>query len=342
MTGLTRRAVIAAVVALVLMGAAAGGFLYAFDRPGPLAGRAIVVVPKGSGLTGVAGLLERHGIISNGLLFRLGVRLAGRQGQLRAGEFDFPGGISARGVMEILVSGRTVVRKLTIPEGSTTAQVVDRLIHAYGLKGAVGPQPAEGTLLPDTYHYSYGDTRAELIDRMERAMLDTVPRLWPGRDDGLPLTSPRQAVILASIVERETGLARERPLIAGVFMNRLRRNMPLQSDPSVAYGIAVAEAVHDRVLRRPLSRADLMRASPYNTYLNRGLPSEAIANPGRAALEAVMHPAANRFLYFVANGNGGHLFAKTLDEHNRNVRRWRRIRDRRRASPPAVPAPLRP
>ncbi len=324
-----RRLGLAALTAAVIGGVGVAALFSALDRPGPLGGPAIVVVPKGKGLGPIAGLLEKQGVISSALVFVAGVRLTGNQGRLRAGEFEFPAGVTPRGAMEVLISGATVVRKLTIPEGATTAQVI-RLLHGgYGLMGELLRTPEEGALLPDTYHYSYGDARDELISRMEQAMVDETTRLWRSRAPGSLLTSPQEAIILASIVERETALGAERPLIAAVFLNRLRRGMALQSDPTVAYGAALREAVPDRVLRRPLTRADLAAPGPYNTYLNKGLPPQPISNPGRASIEAVLHPAKTKALYFVADGNGGHVFSDSLDEHNRNVRRWRRIRKQR-------------
>ncbi|MDH3240507.1 MAG: endolytic transglycosylase MltG [Alphaproteobacteria bacterium] len=329
-----RRLGFAALAAAILAGVGLAILYSALDRPGPLGGPAIVVVPKGKGLASIADLLERHRVVASAYVLRAGVRLTGNQGWLRAGEYEFPAGISPRGVIEVLVGGRTVVRKLTIPEGATTAQALRILRGAYGLQGELPRTPEEGSLLPDTYHYSYGDQRHELVERMEQAMVEVTTRLWQGRARDVPLNSPQEAVILASIVERETALGTERPLIAGVFINRLKRDMALQSDPTVAYGVALNEAVPDRVLRRPLTRADLSAPSPYNTYANKGLPPLPIANPGRAALEAVLHPAATKALYFVADGNGGHVFSNTLAEHNRNVRRWRRILKRRRATAP--------
>lgn len=327
-----RRLGLAALVVAVLCGAALTALHVALDRPGPLGGPAILVIPKGKGVSTIAELMEKNGIISSALVFRAGVRMTGNQGRLKAGEFEFPAGVTPRGAMEVLISGRTVVRKLTIPEGATTAQAL-RLLHgAYGLEGNLAQTPEEGALLPDTYHYSYGDSRQEMVARMEQAMVELMTRLWPRRDKSVPLSSPQDAVILASIVERETAVASERPLIAGVFVNRLKRGMPLQSDPTVAYAAALREAVPDRVLRRPLTRADLDARDPYNTYVNKGLPPDPIANPGRAALEAVLHPAQTKALYFVADGNGGHAFATTLAEHNRNVRRWRRILKRRKGN----------
>ncbi|MFM2129856.1 MAG: hypothetical protein RL477_1402 [Pseudomonadota bacterium] len=302
-----------------------GVLFHEFDAPGPHGGPTIVVVPKGIGVSGIADLLARQGVLQSALVFKAGVRVTGAAAGLRAGEYEFPGRASARDVMDVLRSGKTVVRKLTAPEGTTTPQIMALVTAAHGMDGLVGPMPEEGALLPDTYHYSWGDRRVDMVGRMERAMSETVARLWRGRAPGVALNSPDDAVILASIVERETGKAEERALIAGVFYNRLRLGMPLQSDPTVAYGRALAEGIPERTLGRALSRKDLETPDSFNTYLNRGLPPEPICNPGLAALTAVLHPARTEALYFVADGNGGHAFARTLEEHNRNVRRWREL-----------------
>lgn len=330
-----RRLGIAVLIAVTLGSIGYAALQNAFDRPGPLSGQVRLVVPKGDGVARIAKLLQQHGVLSSSFLFVVGVRLSGNQGRLRAGEYDFPSRVSARGVMELLRAGRTVVRKLTIPEGTTTARVLELLKSAYGLRGRIDAAPGEGMLMPDTYHYAFGDQRVQLIARMEAAMGKEIARLWPTRSKGLALRSPREAVILASIVERETALGKERPMIAGVFFNRIKRGMALQSDPTVAYGVALKEGVPDRVLRRPLTRADLAAPGAYNTYLNKGLPPKPIANPGRAAIMAVLHPAQTKALYFVADGKGGHAFASNLADHNRNVRRWRRyLRQRRNAIQP--------
>lgn len=326
---------LAAIAVLIL-----GLLFHAFDKPGALAGPAIVVVPKGAGVSTIARLLVRHGIMRDAMVFEAGVLLTGNTAAMRAGEYEFPGHASARDIMDILRSGKTLVRRLTVPEGMTSVQVVGLVGAAYGLAGDPGPIPSEGALLPDTYHYSYGDTRREMIGRMTRAMDQMLTNLWRNRAPNLPLTSPHEALVLASIVEKETGKPDERALIAGVFHNRLKRKMILQSDPTVAYGAALAEGIPERVLGRALTRADLKRPGPYNTYRNRGLPPGAIANPGRAALNAVLHPATTDALYFVADGSGGHVFAKTLDAHNRNVRRWRRLRDGALRNIPMNSAPL--
>jgi UPF0755 protein len=295
----------------------------------------LVVVPKGAGVSAIGDLMVRHGIVRSTLVFGAGARITGNAGALRAGEYQIPARASARTVMEILRSGKTYVRRLTAPEGTTTAQVVNLVAAAYGLVGEIGTTPTEGALLPNTYHYSWGDRRRDMIAGMERAMTETVASLWRERAEGLPIRTPREAVILASIVEKETGKPEERALIASVFYNRLRLGMALQSDPTVAYGRAVAAENPERVLGRPLTRKDLETPDPFNTYLNRGLPPQPICNPGRAALLAVLHPAPTDALYFVADGSGGHVFAKTLDEHNRNVARWRLLRDGRQPAPAA-------
>jgi len=307
------------VVALLLAG---GWYVWVQDRfeaPGPAAVETTVILPKGAGVAGVAGALAEAGVIREPLLFRIGVRLAGRDRDLKAGEYAFPAGASARQVMEIVAGGRTVVHRLTVPEGLTSRQILELVAQAEALEGAVGALPPEGALLPETYHFSRGDSRAALVERMAADMQAAVAALWAGRDEGLPLDSPAQMVTLASIVEKETGVAAERPRIAGVFVNRLRQGMRLQSDPTVVYALTQGAGP----LGRELTRADLAVDSPYNTYAKPGLPPGPIANPGRAALEAVAHPLATEELYFVADGTGGHAFARTLDEHNRNVAKWR-------------------
>jgi UPF0755 protein len=223
-------------------------------------------------------------------------------------------------VLSLLREGRTVVRHLTIPEGLTTVEILALLDDAPGLSGDRSP-PAEGTLLPETYNYSWGDSRAGMMARMQKAMAETLAKLWASRAAGLPLATPEAAVTLASLVEKETALAAERPRVAGVFVNRLRLGMRLQSDPTVVYALTAGKGP----LGRELTRADLEVPSPYNTYRIDGLPPGPIANPGRAAIAAALQPLASRELYFVADGSGGHAFASTLEEHNRNVTRWRKL-----------------
>lgn len=311
-------------VFLALLSAAAAGFALRawedFNAPGPLAEERRVVVPKGTGLAPLADLLTERGVLRHPLAFRAFVIVVGAQHRLKAGEYAFPAAISAASVRDLLVAGRTVVRRLTVPEGLTTAAVLDLVRGADGLVGEP-PDPGEGRLLPETYHYSYGDSRAGLVARMQRAMDKALAALFRDRPAGSPLNSEAELLTLASIVEKETGVSGERAAIAGVFVNRLKRGMRLQTDPTVIYALTGG----GRDLGRPLTRADLRVDHSYNTYRIRGLPPGPIANPGLASLEAAARPAKTQALYFVADGAGGHLFAHTLREHNRNVARYRRL-----------------
>lgn len=297
-----------------------------FNGPGPLTRPRDIVIPKGAGLDLIAQTLVENGVIDNALIFKIGVRLTGMHGSLKAGEYAFPPGISPRAAASLMARGEVVVRKVTIPEGLTSLQIIKLLNETEGLSGRLLTPPPEGSLLPETYHFSRDDSREAVLGRMEKAMTQTVDLLWENRQPGLPLNSKEEAVILASVVERETGIARERPRVAAVFLNRLRQGIKLQSDPTVIYGLSKGLGVLDHVL----TRADLDNPHPYNTYVIDGLPPAPIANPGRASLEAVLNPADSDDLYFVADGTGGHAFAKTLTEHNRNVAKWRKLeRDRK-------------
>lgn len=318
------RARIAAGILLGLVIAGVAGAKW-WDRqilkPGPLPTNRTVLLPRGAGLSEIADRLEEARVVVDRHIFQLAAWTLGQGRALKAGEYAVPSHASLRDVVQLLASGRVVVRKVTIPEGLTVRQVLATLAEAEGMEGTVSAEAVkEGELLPATYNYVWGDERGRMVVRMRAAMTEMVDRLWRERQPGLPLATPAEAVTLASIVEKETGRADERARIAGVFFNRLKAGMKLQSDPTVAY--AVAEG---RDLGRPLTRADLRQPHPYNTYMVDGLPPGPIANPGKAALEAVMKPAETDALYFVADGSGGHAFARTLDEHNRNVARWRRL-----------------
>jgi UPF0755 protein len=280
-----------------------------------------VVIPRGAGLDDIAALLTERGVLASPLAFRVGARLDGRGRQLKAGEYAFAAAISPRAAAGVIAGGQTVRRRVTLAEGLTTAQMLAVLRAAEGLEGDVAAAPGEGELMPDTYFYSWGDSRERIVARQRRAMADALQELWARRAPDLPLKTPQEAVVLASIVEKETGVVDERPRIAAVFLNRLKRGMRLQADPTVAYGLADGKGPLDR----SLSRADLEAAHPWNTYVINGLPPTPIANPGRAALEAVLNPIPSDELYFVADGSGRHAFARTLAEHNRNVQRLREI-----------------
>lgn len=314
---------IAILAALLVCATGAGVWGYrAFERPGPAAESSLVVIPPGAGVSGIARRLEQVRVIEQPFVFVLGARLLhGRS--LRAGEYEIPAHASAHAIADLLASGRTYVRRLTVPEGLTTAEALEVVLAAEGLSGPIAQRPGEGELLPETYHYSYGDARGVVVARMVTAMQRTLAELWEHRAPALPFATPREALILASIVEKETGQDAERARIAGVFVNRLRLGMRLESDPTVVYALSRGGVP----LGRPLMRKDLDVDDPYNTYRNVGLPPGPIANPGRAALAAALSPMATDELYFVADGTGGHRFARTYAEHLKNVKRYRAWRD---------------
>jgi UPF0755 protein len=291
------------------------------QAPGPLARDVLIYIPPGSSGVTIAATLEKAGVIQNTLSFLLMSRFKQRFGPLRAGEYLFPKEISLKDAVALLQSGKTHARFLTMAEGLTSRDIVAILLAAEGLKGALDVMPPEGSLLPETYYYSFGDSRAALMRRMSDDMVAVVGSLWAGRDPDLPLKTPAEAIVLASIVEKETGVSAERARVAGVFINRLKIGMPLQSDPTVIYALTQGK----KDLGRPLLRKDLEFSSPFNTYVVNGLPPRPIAHPGRASIAAVMKPEKHDFLYFVADGTGGHAFGRTLAEHNENVRRWRAL-----------------
>lgn len=262
--------------------------------------------------------LAAAGIVAHPLAFRLAARATESEGPLHAAEFAFPARASLRQVLTILRTARPVQHRLTLPEGLTAAQIATLFAHADALSGDE-VVPAEGAVLPETYSFERDTPRAAVLARAEAAMGQTLRQIWEERDPALPLASPRELLILASIIERETSRPEERAHMAGVFLNRLRQGMKLQSDPTVIYAASGGAGTLDR----PLSRADLDRDNPYNTYRVAGLPPGPICAPGAATLRATAHPTPTDDLYFVADGHGGHAFARTLDEHNRNVARWR-------------------
>lgn len=290
-----------------------------FTRPGPLTQPVTVVIAKGSGTELVGQSLAAAGVVSSGLVFSIGVKL--RRATLKAGEYSFPAGVSAEEAMRIIAEGKVVIHRLTVAEGLTVKQVVEMVKEADFLAGPITRKVAEGWLLPETWHMVRDEPRDEVLGRMEKAMRQTIDVLWVARAPGLPLRSKEEALVLASMVERETGIEAERPRVAAVFYNRMARRMRFQSDPTVIYGLSDGMGELDRAL----TRDDLMSRHPWNTYVIDGLPQTPIANPGRASIEAVLHPARTEDLYFVADGTGGHAFARTLDEHNANVARWRMI-----------------
>lgn len=310
----------------------------AYNEAGPLATEKNVVVPRGSGLRDIADLLEREGIIRNWMVFIAGHQFTHRGESLHAGEYAFKPGVTMADVVDTMVAGHVVQHQITVPEGLTSQQVVDRLNDNPLLTGT--PRvPLEGTLLPETYAIVRGMTRQEVLKRMSADQQKLVADLWAKRAPDLPLKSPEEMIILASIVEKETSKADERPRVAAVFVNRLTKKMKLQSDPTIIYGIVGGKGT----LGRPISRTDISTPTPYNTYAIDGLPPGPIGNPGKASLVAVANPAKTKDLYFVADGTGGHVFAETLEQHNRNVARWREIeaemKAKAAAQPPAAATP---
>ncbi len=311
-----------------------GAVLYGYQQynaPGPLAAPALVTVEKGQGVSAITRQLAEKNIIANPLLFRIAARLTEKHTALKAGEYSFPAGVSLKTVLEMLESGAVYQRQFTVPEGLTSWQVVQLLNGNDALEGTIKEIPAEGSLLPETYNFVYGASRQEKIAQMQAAMTRTLDELWEKKGDNAPLLSRAEVVILASIVEKETAVPEERRRVAGVFVNRLKKGMKLQTDPTVIYALTEGR-IQDNgkgPLGRRLLIKDLQAESPYNTYKYPGLPPGPIANPGRASLAAVLNPEKHDYLYFVASGDGGHAFAKTLAEHNANVAKWRKIRRER-------------
>lgn len=310
------------VVCVVAIGGAVYFGKMQFERPGGLDQARPVTIERGTDLGGIADLLQKSGAISGKWLFIAGVWLSGQQGNLKAGEYLIPARASMRQIMDSMIVGRGILYSITIPEGLTSQQIVDLLNKDEILVGDISEVPPEGSLLPETYKFSRGDTRQNLLNRMRRDRDRLITDIWNRRAKDLPISNVDDLVILASIVEKETSLADERSRVAAVFINRLRLNMRLQSDPTVIYALFGGKG---KPAGFTLSRADLDTPSPYNTYASDGLPPTPIANPGRASLEAVANPSRTRDLFFVADGNGGHAFAESYEEHLRNVARWREI-----------------
>lgn len=312
---------IAAVIALVMVANQA-------NAPGPLDEDQVVVIPRNTGTAGIAEILAREGVIEQPLLFQITTLLNGQRGNLRAGEYVFRANTSINEAVEIIAQGRSLLHSVTIPEGLTSYQIVNLLNNNEILTGEIEEIPPEGSLMPDTYRFERGMSRAQIIAAMKRAQDRELMRIWDRRADDLPLETPEELVILASIVEKETGRADERPRVAGVFVNRLNRGMRLQSDPTIVYGLVGGQGT----LGRGIRRSEIHQETPYNTYVIHGLPPGPIANPGRAAMEAVANPSRTNELFFVADGTGGHTFSENYDQHRRAVGRWRQIeRERREA-----------
>jgi UPF0755 protein len=317
---------ISGLLTFVLLGAlaAAGAVAWLLNEaraPGPLAADKVVMIVREDDGGSIADQLERAGVIDSALWFNTLTLLDGNRGALKRGEYAFKAGISMSEVENELLAHRVVRYKLTIPEGLTSEQVVQRLRDDAVLLGEIKEPPHEGSLMPDTYYYERGDTRLSILTRMAKMQSKAIDEIWKGRAPNLPIKSPGEMVTLASIVEKETGKSDERPRVAGVFVNRLEKHMRLESDPTIVYGLVLGKGT----LGRSITKADLTQPTPYNTYIIDGLPPGPICNPGRAALEAVSNPERSKALYFVADGTGGHVFAETFDQHQKNVTHWRQI-----------------
>ena len=285
---------------------------------GPLLNVTNVVVPKGASLKTVAEELSRAGVIDKPWLFRIMARINGLAKHLKAGEYQFMPGISLQAAMDKIARGEVFFRRITIPEGLTSGQIMYLIANYPDLEGEIALDVKEGELLPETYSFELGASRNSIILQARSAMQKALEEVWASRDSSLPLKDVNELLTLASIIEKETGVPEERPLVASVFLNRLKKGMRLQTDPTVIYAITEGETSFGRSLKR----ADLKIDSPYNTYLNYGLPPGPICNPGREALMAAARPQQSDYLYFVADGKGGHRFARSLNEHNRNVKAW--------------------
>jgi UPF0755 protein len=300
-----------------------------FEAPGPLEAEKIVNIPNRAGLIEIADVLQREGVIDeHKIVFVGGVLALKARSELKSGEYLFPKKASVRDVVETMMEGKVIQHLITIPEGLTSEQIVARLLDNPILSGTIKEIPPEGSLLPNSYNFKRGDTRDQAIQRIRQAQQQVLKEVWERRNRDLPLRSPEQLIILASIIEKETGRPDERTRVAAVFVNRLKQKMRLQTDPTVIYGLAPGKGT----LGRPLSRADLEKPTPYNTYMIDALPPGPIANPGRASIEAAANPARTKEVYFVADGTGGHAFAETYDQHQRNVARLRVIERNDRAS----------
>ncbi|MGH6935692.1 MAG: endolytic transglycosylase MltG [Methylocella sp.] len=291
------------------------------DQRGPLAIDKVLYIAPGTEVPDIIAELDREGVIDSPFMLNVTLLLEGNRSKVKAGEYLFKRNASLSDVIDTLISGKQVLHAITIPEGLTSEQVVERLQNSDILLGDITDVPKEGSLLPETYKVARGAVRVDVIKKMQDDQKRAVDQIWSHRASGLPLRSPYELVTLASIVEKETGKADERPRVASVFVNRLRNRMRLQSDPTIVYGLARGKGS----LGRGITRAELEKPTPYNTYLIDGLPPGPIANPGRAALEAVANPSRTQDLYFVADGSGGHIFSETLDQHSRNVQRLRQI-----------------
>jgi len=321
---------------LIVVSVAVGGALYLgkqrFEAPGPLGDDKVVNIPRGLGIRDISDLLAREGVIDQPWVFIGGVLVLKARGELKSGEYQFSKGASLADVVNTIIENKVVQHAVTIPEGLTSEQIVARLLENDALSGQIKEIPREGTLLPETYKFTRGMAREQIIQRMQQANKHLVQEIWEHRLADLPVKTAEQMVTLASIVEKETGKPEERSRVASVFVNRLKSKMRLQSDPTIIYGLTGGKGS----LGRPILKSEIEQATPYNTYVIDGLPPGPIANPGRASLEAASNPARTKDLYFVADGTGGHVFSDNYDQHQKNVARLRVLEKGATTPPPAA------
>lgn len=310
-------------LALTGVGILAGNFLWGWNGAGPAEEQISFVLPEGSSLSKAAELLEDAGAVRSASAFLNRAKLLGSNDPIKAGEFIIPTGASNANIMAILQGNEFVLRLITIPEGMPSILVHETLMAEPLLTGEIAV-PAEGSILPESYSFERGESRAAVLKRMQDAMRNTLADLWEKRSGDIAVSSAQEAVILAAIVEKETGVPEERRKVAGLYSNRLKRSMMLQADPTVIYPVSRGKPLGRRILR-----SELEAVNDYNTYTSLGLPKGPITNPGRASIAAVLNPAKTSAIFMVADGTGGHVFADTLDEHNRNVERWFALRRQR-------------
>lgn len=319
------RALLLGLFTLVFLAGAGVLYLYyEIQRAGPALEPVTVIVEKGTGLDGIGAAFEAAGAVRSRYWLMAASLAPDDSRPLQAGEYEVPPGASALAIVRLLRDGKVVVHRLTVPEGLAVPEIMRLVEDTAALSGSLPPMPPEGSLLPETYNFTRGENRSAMIDRMRRAMTEALDEAWEKRADDLPFSTREEALVLASIIEKETARDSERRRIAGVFVNRLRKGMRLQSDPTVIYGIVKGQGP----LGRAITRSDLDTPTPYNTYTITGLPPGPIASPGRDSIRAAVNPQKHRELFFVADGTGGHAFAETLDDHNANVRRWRALREK--------------
>jgi UPF0755 protein len=309
-----------------------------FDTRGPLAEDKIVNIPRGLGIRDIADLLMREGVIDQPWTFVGGVIVLKARDELKFGEYQFPKQASLHDVISTIVEGKVVLHQISVPEGLTSEQIVQRLLDMDILNGNIREVPREGSLLPESYKFTRGTPREQVIQRMQQGQRRVLQEIWDHRVADLPLKSPEQLITLASIIEKETSRPEERTRVAAVFVNRLKQKIKLQSDPTIIYGLVGGKGT----LGRPIMESEIRQPTPYNTYVIEGLPPGPIANPGRASLEAAANPARTKEIFFVADGTGGHAFAENYDQHQKNVERLRAIERQQRGESTASAVPAMP